>query len=110
MENLSGLKPLGVAVLVKPYEPERKGGLIQIPAHVASRVSMVDNRAIVVDVGPDAWRDESVARAVPGDHVLITKFAGFMVSGDDTLDGEAYRLVNDRDIFCRISVKGAQND
>lgn len=101
MENNSGLEPRGVAVLIKPYEPERRGGQILIPEGVQSRLSMVDNRAIVVAVGPGAWHDEPVPRAQVGDKVLVTKFAGFMAKGPK--DGETYRLVNDRDIFCAIT-------
>lgn len=103
MDNKSGLKPLGVAVLIKSYEPERKGGQIVIPDSVQGKMAMVDNRAIVVEVGPAAWCDESEPRAKPGDRVLVTKFAGFMAKGDD---GQNYRLVNDRDIFCGITGEG----
>lgn len=101
MENRSGLKPLGVAVLIKAYEPERKGGQIVLPDNVAGRLAMVDNRAVVVEVGPSAWHDEPAPRAKAGDRVLVTKFAGFMAKGP--ADGEQYRLVNDRDIFCAIT-------
>jgi len=105
-----------VAVLVKLYEPERKGGQIVIPDNVQGRLAMVDNRAVVIAIGPAAWRDEGyhepfffgllrrwkqVDRATVGEKVLITKFAGFMAKGP--LDGELYRLVNDRDIFCAIT-------
>lgn len=100
MKNESGLKPLGVAVLVKAYEPERKQGIIEIPDIVQGRMAMVENRAIVIDIGPAAWMDESEPRAKIGDKVFITKFAGFMATG--TKDGKVYRLVNDRDIFCGI--------
>ncbi len=105
MENTSGLKPLGVAVLIKPYEPERKGGLIQVPDHVAGRMQMVDHRALVVEIGPNAWHDEPTPRAKVGDRVLVTKFAGFMAGSDITADGQQYRLVNDRDIFCALTTE-----
>ena len=36
--NPSGLKPLGVAVLVEPYDSEVKTTLIEIPATVAERM------------------------------------------------------------------------
>ena len=107
MENLSGLKPLGVAVLIKAYEPERKGGQIVLPDNVAGRMAMVDNRAVVVAIGPNAWHDEPSPRAKVGEKVLVTKFAGFMAVGP--LDGGTYRLVNDRDIFCAITDEGDSN-
>jgi len=100
-ENKSGLAPLGVAVLIEPYEPERHGALIELPDAVQGRMSMVDNRARVVEVGPSAWHDEPAPRARAGDKVLVTKFAGFMAKGP--ADGKVYRLVNDRDIFCAIT-------
>jgi co-chaperonin GroES (HSP10) len=103
MINSSGLKPLGRAVLVEPYEPEMKKGLIVMPETVKERSAMVETRATVVEAGPQAWDDEKTPRANPGDKVLISKFAGAMATG--TADGKPYRLVNDRDIYCRIEVE-----
>jgi len=51
MTNPSGLDPRGVAVLIKTYEPERKGSVIEIPDNVQGRLAMVDNRAVVVAIG-----------------------------------------------------------
>lgn len=104
MLNDSGLEPRGVAVLIQTYEPERKGALIEIPDSVKGRMDMVDSRAVVIAVGPQAWYDEAQPRAVPGDKVLVTKYAGFMAKGPR--DGKMYRLVNDRDIFCAITHEG----
>jgi len=119
MENCSGLDPRGVAVLIKTYEPERKGAQIVLPDNVQGRMAMVDNRAIVVAVGPAAWKDEGYYKSVffglfrrwvqkdraeVGEKVLVTKFAGFMAKGP--ADGEMYRLVNDRDVFCAITDEG----
>ena len=100
MKNNSGLKPLGKAVLVEPYEPELKKGLIVLPDTVRERTLMVEQRCVIVDVGPAAWDDEKVPRAKPGDRVLITKFAGHMAMG--IKDHKQYRLVNDRDVFCAL--------
>jgi co-chaperonin GroES (HSP10) len=101
--NKSGLKPLGRAVLVQPYEPEKKASLIELPETVKERTVMVEQRAVVIEAGPAAWEDESEPRAKPGDKVLITKYAGHLAEG--TADGKLYRLVNDRDIFCQIGVE-----
>lgn len=100
MMNESGLVPLGHAVLVEPYEPMKKDSLIVMPDSVKERTLMVETRAVVVAVGSEAWSDESIKRAFPGDHVLISKFAGVMATG--TKDGKPYRIVNDRDIFCGL--------
>lgn len=101
--NRSGLVPCGHAVLVQPYEPEKVESLIVMPDTVKERNMMVEMRAIVVEAGPEAWLDEQCPRALPGDKVLIAKFAGHLATG--TADGKLYRLVNDRDIFCRIEVE-----
>ena len=103
MINESGLKPLGRAVLIAPYMPERKESLIVLPDEVQGRQQMVDQRAIVVEVGPSCWCDEDGPRAKPGDKVLVARFAGFMAVG--TNDGKQYRFVNDRDIFAAIEVE-----
>lgn len=103
MENKSGLKPFGRAVLIKPYTPERKESLIVMPADVMERDQMVEQRAVVIEVGKYAWHDEPEPRASAGQKVLVSKFAGYMVKG--TADGEQYRLVNDRDIFAGIEVE-----
>ena len=86
--NTSGLDPRGVAVLIKQYEPERKQSLLVLPDSVQGRLSMVDMRATVIAVGPNAWHDA-------------------MVKGP--ADGQTYRLVNDRDIFCAITHEEAVN-
>lgn len=99
MENNSGLRPLGVAVLVKDYRPERKYGKIVLPDNVSERQSMVDSRVEVVAVGPGAWKDEDAPRAKVGDVVLVSKFSGYMAGG---ADGDLYRVVNDRDIFLSL--------
>lgn len=104
--NSSGLAPKGVAVLVKPYEPEFKASSIIIPETVGDRSKMIENRAIVIEVGPEAWRDEKVPRAKVGDKVIITRYAGVMSIGP--LDNQIYRLVNDRDIFCEITAEATK--
>jgi co-chaperonin GroES (HSP10) len=100
IENTSGLKPLGRAVLVKHYEPERTGGVIVMPDSVSDKVLMVEQRAIVIEVGEACWPDEA-PRAKPGDKVLISKLSGYMAVGPK--DGARYRIINDRDIFAGIT-------
>lgn len=100
MENTSGLKPLGRAVLVKPYTPERKNSAIVIPDQVQEREAAVDVRAVVIAVGAACWPDEP-KRAKPGDLVMISRMAGFVAKGPQ--DDGIYRFVNDRDIFAGIT-------
>ena len=98
--NNSGLRPLGRAVLVEPYEPEIKKSVIVVPETVAERSAMIETRATVIEIGPVAWEDEPAPRAKVGDRVLISKFAGIMAVG--IKDGKKYRIVNDRDIYCGL--------
>ena len=99
MSNESGLTPLGHAVLIETFE-FNKDGLIEIPPEVARGMVSTDQRARIVEVGAEAWMGEAIPRAISGDIVLVTKFAGFIATGPK--DGKTYRLVNDRDIFCRL--------
>jgi co-chaperonin GroES (HSP10) len=103
MKNESGLKPLGHAVLVIPYEPKKSESVIVIPDTVEDRQKMVETRAVVIEAGSEAWIEERQPRAKPGDKVLISRFAGMMADG--TADGKRYRIVNDRDIYCAIEVE-----
>jgi chaperonin GroES len=96
VSNTSGHLPVGRAVLVKPYEPEKMSSLIAIPDSMKERTTMLEQRAVVLAIGPSCWHDEPVPRADVGDHVVVTKFAGYHLVGDD---GQTYRLINDRDIF-----------
>lgn len=73
--------------------------MIQVPDHVQERVLMVEQRVVVIAVGPAAWPDEP-PRAKPGDKVLISKLAGYMAKGP--ADGQVYQIINDRDIFAAI--------
>lgn len=108
MKNESGLEPLGRAVLVKPIEIEElKAEFIQIPDHVRQGAATMEQRAVVVAVGSEAWVDEKAPRAAPGDKVIVTRLAGYLARGPR--DQQLYKLVNDRDIFCRINVEEKAN-
>jgi len=100
MRNESGLAPLGRAVLLEHYEPELKDSLIFIPDTVHDKSVLVEQRAVVVEVGPVCWPNEP-PRAKPGDKVLISKMSGYLAIGP--ADGKRYRLVNDQDVFARIT-------
>jgi co-chaperonin GroES (HSP10) len=107
IENKSGLHPRGRAVLVKPYTPEVKKSIIELPESVRKQQDTIEQRAVVIEVGIAAWHDEIAQghgpRAAAGEHVMISGLAGVMAVG--TKDGEQYRFVNDRDIFASIEVE-----
>lgn len=101
IRNESGLEPLGRAVLVEMIElDEMKAEVIAIPQHIRAQSAIMETRARVVACGSEAWVDEREPRAKPGDKVIITRMAGWVATGPK--DKKLYRLVNDRDIFCRI--------
>lgn len=100
VKNTSGVSPLGRAVLVEYYEPERRNTTIIIPESVRKGETLVEQRATVVEIGPACWPDEP-PRAEVGDRVLIARMSGYALTGP--ADGKLYRIVNDRDIFARIN-------
>lgn len=103
--NTSGLSPRGAAVLCLAYEPEFAKSLIFIPPTAQERSRMVEDRATVIEIGPEAWSDESEPRCAVGDKVLLGKFSGNIVNGP--ADGVKYRMVNAADIYCVITKEKA---
>lgn len=103
--NTSGLAPLGRAVLVEHYEPERQSSVIVLTDTAHDRSLMVEQRAVVIEVGPHAWPNEP-PRARPGDKVLIAKLSGYLAVGP--ADGKKYRLISDQDIFAKITQEVAK--
>ena len=103
--NTSGVSPRGCAVLVEYYEPERKASAIIIPESVRQGEVLVEQRAVVVEIGPECWLNESQPRARIGERVLIARMSGYALKGP--ADGKLYRIVNDRDIFAAITHEGA---
>ena len=100
-DNMSGIKPLGRAVLVEHDSPRGAGSVIELPPDVENRMLAVEQRARVVAIGSEAWKEESQPRAKVGDMVLISRFGGHMAKGP--LDGKPYRLINDRDVFAGVA-------
>ena len=100
MLNNSGLEPVGRAVLVEPLESnELKSAIIAIPDSAKDRLMMAEQLALVIAVGPEAWKDEAQPRAKPGDKVMISKYAGMVTVGKDK---QTYRVVNANDVFLRV--------
>ncbi len=109
--NQSGIHPKGYAVLVKLDPVDDKFGfLVKSDAQVAE-AQFSQTKATVIEVGPLAWSDEVVeGQVVPrckvGDKVLIKRYAGEMVEGNDKDEkGKPvqYRLLGDKDIFATRS-------
>lgn len=113
--NPSGLEPVGHAVLLVAYQPEfeaaQRAGLAIPDEEFRLAGMMVEMRAQVLALGPDAWRSDQDTwlrrlltpwrpRALPGDKVMVSKMAGAVLHGPK--DGKLYRMVNDQDVFVRI--------
>lgn len=108
LQNTSGLKPLGRAVLIemlKANDPKR--GMIEIPQHVRESSTIMEQHAKVIAIGACCWNDEPEPRCGVGDKVIVTKMAGYVTRGP--ADGKLYRMVNDRDVFCKITSEEAAN-
>lgn len=102
VKNTSGVEPLGRAVLVEYYEPpSKKESVIVLPDAVKDKTILLEQRARVIQAGPECWPEERSPRCYPGDRVLIAKYSGYAFKG--AKDGKDYRMVNDRDIFARIT-------
>ena len=101
MTNTSGILPSGHLVLIKCEKAEEKtaGGII-LPESTLSRENTASQKGRIVANGPTAgdYTDWPEGHAFPpeGSRVLIRKFAGVEVKGDD---GAEYRVCEDKDIL-----------
>lgn len=101
--NESGIYPLEYKVLVKPDAAETvtSGGIV-IPDAVSDRYHQAEMKATVVAMGDAAFQYDDgrfMAYVEPGDRVIISKYAGIRVTGDD---GEQYQLVSDKDVLATL--------
>lgn len=103
--NTSGLIPMDLRVLVKRDAVEAKVGSLILPDQVRDQKKFTMQRATVIAIGENAWeeaasRSATFQKPAPGDRVLINKFGGVDLTGDD---GETYTLMNDDDIIGRVA-------
>ena len=101
MTNTSGIHPLDFRILVlpDPIEERTAGGIIMPDQH-KEREKYAQMKGTIVAVGVNAWEEAAnrspfFAKPVPGDRVLISKYGGVMLTGDD---GKEYRIMNDEDV------------
>ena len=106
-ENNSGLEPVGRAILVEPYEPERESSIIALPEHIRDSERVMDVKVRCVALGPQVWKAQRAGevdeppRCKPGDVIYVARASGFVTKGPK--DGKFYRVVNDRDVFTRVT-------
>lgn len=98
IENNSGWRPVGHAVLLRAFELMDKQSLIHVPDEVKLASATCDSQGVVVAIGADCWNGEREhRRAEIGDKVLITKFSGGVLPMGE--DGYVYRMVPDHAIY-----------
>lgn len=101
MNNTSGINPTAQMVLIKCETAEEKtaGGII-VPDSIRERENTASQKGVIVAAGPCAgdhmdWPQTHEFPPV-GSRVLIKKFAGVEVKGNDGAD---YRVCEDKDIL-----------
>ena len=105
-DNLSALermpKPTGWRILILPYTIPKKKNLINFEYETIERTQLATNVGYVVELGPDAYRDENKfpdgAWCKKGDWVLFGRYAGSRFK----IDGAEPRLLNDDEILAVI--------
>ena len=101
IENTSGFVPLDVRVLVLPDPVEEKtAGGILLPDQHKEREKFATQKGTLVAAGANAWAEAGAGAGFiapsPGTRVLIAKYGGVVIRGED---GEDYRIMNDEDII-----------
>jgi len=101
--NTSGISPLDDKVLVMmDLHAEKTSGGVILTEDSRSRQSMASETGTVIALGPAAfqWSDDGnrvwdSRKPEPGDRVVVERYAGRVVQGED---GAEYRLVSQRSI------------
>ena len=104
-QNTSGIIPLDKRIIVLPDPvPEKTSGGLILPETAQEREKYATMKATLVAIGELAWGEAMVdaanwkmpfKRPKPGDRVLIAKYGGILLTGDD---GNDYRIMNDADV------------
>lgn len=104
------IRPLEYRVLVQPEKIEEtdpvyaraKAAGLDIAKQTSEREQMAQVKATILALGGNAfedWGDERLPKV--GDTVLIAKYSGFMVPGDED-ESERPRIINDKDVAALI--------
>lgn len=98
--NTSGIDPLDLRVLVKPDVVSEKttGGII-LPEQAIEKQKFATVKATLIANGTNAFAEARGNPAfntpMPGARVMIAKYGGVNIKGDDGAD---YRILNDADV------------
>jgi chaperonin GroES len=97
MQNVSGIVPADVKVLVYPDPVEEKtaGGIIR-PDMLRDKEKYATTKATIVGIGAGAFLEWAESdRPVVGARVVTAQYAGLRIKGND---GKEYVICNDDDI------------
>lgn len=101
MINTSGIKPVGVSILILPDNVEQKtaSGIVLATDTQIEREQLRQTDGVVVELAANAYYDEKPRCAV-GDRVIMAAYAGMVRKG---LDDKSYRLIKDNDVVAIIT-------
>lgn len=100
MENTSGLWPAGHRILIKTKKIEEKteSGIIVATLSQLDREQLSVHSGVVVAIGHSAYADQPTPWCKVGDEVTFGKYSGLVYKGEETKDGNEYRMINDLDV------------
>lgn len=106
IENKSGIRPVEFRVLIKQRKVEEKtrGGIF-LPQDSKEKEQLAEMKATVIAVGGSAFSDWiQTEGGIPkvGDEILTARYAGVYAEG---VDGEEYRIINDKDVTAILEEK-----
>lgn len=101
MINTSGIKPVGVSILILPDAVEQKteSGIVLATDTQLERQQLRQTDGVVIEIAENAYYDEK-PRCKVGDRVIMAAYAGMVREG---LDNKSYRLIKDNDVVAIIT-------
>ena len=101
MINSSGIKPVGVSILILPDSVEQKtaSGIVLATDTQLEREQLRQTDGVVIEIAANAYYDEK-PRCKVGDRVIMAAYAGMVRKG---LDDKSYRLIKDNDVVAIIT-------
>ena len=99
--NPSGLNPRGYSLVVSPKQIDQvtESGIQIMSDMEFEREMLKQTDAVVLAIGPMAFKDESEDRCKVGDRVVMRAYAGLLRKG---VDGKQYRIIADTEVIAVI--------
>lgn len=101
--NLSGIEPVGISILVDPdiVEQTTASGIVTSTSTENEREQLRQTDGVVIAISVGAFEDEPT-RCKVGDRVIMAALAGMIRKG---VDGKNYRLIRDVDVVAILKEK-----